>query len=56
MTRLILAMVWTRRGQAVTLAYVDTFALLARGGILMFLLAFLLKKNDFHTGGKRPVE
>jgi len=43
-------------GQAVTLAYVDTFALLELGGILMFLLTFLLKKNDPHTGGKRPVE
>jgi hypothetical protein len=34
------------QAQAATLAYVDTFMVLAVGSGIMFPLAFLLKKND----------
>ena len=34
------------QAQAATLAYIDTFKLLAVGAGIMFFLAFLLKKND----------
>jgi MFS transporter, DHA2 family, multidrug resistance protein len=37
--------------QAASLAYVDTFKVLAVGSAIMFFLAFLLKKNDPHGGG-----
>jgi len=40
-------------GQATTLAYIDTFSILAAGAALMFLLSFALKKND--VGGGRVV-
>ncbi len=39
--------------QATTLAYIDTFEVLAVGAGLMFLVSFLLKKNDL--GGGRVV-
>jgi DHA2 family multidrug resistance protein len=38
-------------GQAQTLAYIDTFWLLALCGAVMVGLSFLLKKNDPRTGG-----
>jgi len=40
-------------GQASTLAYVDTFLILAAGAAIMFLLSFALKKNEL--GGGRVV-
>ena len=39
--------------QANTLAYIDTFFLLAVGAAIMFVLSFTLKKND--PGGRRVV-
>lgn len=39
------------QAQSGTLAYVDIFMVLAVGSGIMFLLAFLLKKNDPHAGG-----
>ena len=38
-------------GQAQTLAYIDTFMVLAIGASIMFLLSFLLRKNDPKAGG-----
>ncbi|HEY6342753.1 MAG TPA: DHA2 family efflux MFS transporter permease subunit [Bryobacteraceae bacterium] len=38
-------------GQAQTLAYIDTFMLLAIGAAIMFVLTFVLKKNDPRAGG-----
>jgi MFS transporter, DHA2 family, multidrug resistance protein len=40
-------------GQATTLAYLDTFGILAIGAAIMFLLSFALKKNEL--GGERVV-
>ena len=40
-------------GQASTLAYLDTYGLLALGAAIMFLLSFALKRN--HLGGGRVV-
>jgi DHA2 family multidrug resistance protein len=37
--------------QAGTLAYIDTFMVLAVGAGIMFFLSFLLKKNDPGGGG-----
>jgi DHA2 family multidrug resistance protein len=34
------------QNQAASLAYIDTFKVLAVGAVIMFLLAFVLKKND----------
>ena len=42
--------------QAASLAYVDTFMVLAVGAVVMFFLAFILKKNDPHGGGHVAVE
>ena len=42
-------------GQATTLAYIDTFAILAVGAAIMFLLSFALKKNEL-GGGRVVVE
>jgi DHA2 family multidrug resistance protein len=39
--------------QATTLAYVDTFMVLAVGAAIMFVLSFALKKND--PGRRRVV-
>ncbi len=39
------------QAQAQTLAYIDTYMLLAIGASLMFLLAFLVQKNDPRAGG-----
>jgi DHA2 family multidrug resistance protein len=41
------------QAQATTLAYIDTYMLLAIGAGIMFLLAFLVRRNDF--GGGRAV-
>src|SRR6516162_5371445 len=41
----------TVQAQAATLAYVDTFMVLAVGSGIMFLLAFALRKNDPGSGG-----
>jgi MFS transporter, DHA2 family, multidrug resistance protein len=40
-------------GQASTLAYIDTFSILAAGAAVMFFLSFALKKNE--VGGGRVV-
>ena len=37
-------------GQATTLAYIDTFSILAVGAALMFFLSFALKKNEVGAG------
>ncbi len=37
--------------QAASLAYIDTFMVLAMGAAIMFCLAFALKKNDPGGGG-----
>jgi len=42
--------------QAAGLAYVDTFQVLAMGAVIMFLLAFVLKKNDPGGGGHVTVD
>jgi DHA2 family multidrug resistance protein len=39
------------QAQAATLAYIDTFMVLAVGSAIMFVLSFALKKNDPHAGG-----
>jgi MFS transporter, DHA2 family, multidrug resistance protein len=44
------------RAHAASLAYIDTFMVLAVGGATMFCLAFLLKKNDPGGGGVRLAE
>jgi DHA2 family multidrug resistance protein len=41
--------------QATTLAYIDTFAVLAVAAAIMFLLSFALKKNDPGGGGEVAV-
>jgi DHA2 family multidrug resistance protein len=38
--------------QATTLAYIDTYWVLAVGAAIMFLLSFLLKKNEPGAGGE----
>jgi DHA2 family multidrug resistance protein len=42
--------------QAQTLAYIDTFMVLAVAAGIMFLLAFIVKKNDPASGGHAVVE
>jgi DHA2 family multidrug resistance protein len=44
------------QAQAQTLAYIDTYMLLAIGASVMFLLAFIVKKNDPRAGGEIIVE
>jgi hypothetical protein len=39
-------------GQATTLAYIDTYWVLAVGGAIMFLLSFALRKNAPGGGGE----
>ena len=39
-------------GQATTLAYIDTYWVLAVGAAIMFLLSFALKKNEPGAGGE----
>jgi DHA2 family multidrug resistance protein len=40
------------QAQAQTLAYVDTYKVLAIGASIMFVLAFLVRKNDPRAGGE----
>lgn len=44
------------QAQAASLAYVDTFMVLAIGSAIMFFLAFILKKNSPGGGGDLVVE
>src|SRR6202167_4472259 len=44
------------QAQAASLAYVDTFKVLAVGAVIMFLLAFVLRKNDPGGGGHAIVD
>jgi DHA2 family multidrug resistance protein len=46
----------TVQAQAASLAYVDTFMVLAVGAAIMFFLAFALKKNDPGGGGRVAVD
>jgi len=46
----------TVQSQSQTLAYIDTYMVLAIGASIMFLLAFIIRKNDPHTGGHVVVE
>ena len=39
------------QSQAATLAYIDTFWILSVGATVMFLLSFVLKRNDPRAGG-----
>jgi DHA2 family multidrug resistance protein len=43
------------QAQASTLAYIDTFWILAVGAAIMFFLSFVLQKNDPGTGGEAAV-
>ena len=38
-------------GQAVTVAYVDVFIVLTIAASIMFLLSFIVRKNDPRAGG-----
>jgi DHA2 family multidrug resistance protein len=42
------------QAQAAALAYVDTFWLLGIAALIMFVLSFVLKKND-PRGGRRNI-
>jgi len=44
------------QAQAQTLAYIDTYMILAIGASIMFLLAFIIRKNDPHAGGQVVLE
>src|SRR6202171_4970532 len=44
------------QNQAASLAYIDTFMLLAVGAAIMFCLTFVLKKNDPGGGGRVAVD
>jgi DHA2 family multidrug resistance protein len=44
------------QAQAGSLAYIDTFMVLAVGAAIMFFLAFILRKNDPGGGGRIAVE
>jgi hypothetical protein len=44
------------QAQAASLAYIDTFMVLAVGAAIMFCLTFALKKNDPGGGGIRVAE
>jgi hypothetical protein len=44
------------QAQAASLAYIDTFMVLAVGAAIMFFVAFLLKKNEPGGGGARIAE
>jgi DHA2 family multidrug resistance protein len=46
----------TVQNQAASLAYIDTFMVLAVGAAIMFCLTFVLKKNDPGGGGRVAVE
>jgi hypothetical protein len=38
-------------GQPETLAYIDVFLVLAIAASIMFVLSFIVRKNDLKTGG-----
>ena len=44
------------QAQAATLAYVDTFMVLAIGSAIMFFIAFALKNNSPGSSRDMPVE
>jgi len=44
------------QAQSQTLAYIDTYKVLAIGAGIMFLLAFIVRKNDPRAGGQVVVE
>ena len=44
------------QAQAASLAYIDTFMVLAVGAAIMFCLTFALKKNDPGGGGRVAAE
>jgi MFS transporter, DHA2 family, multidrug resistance protein len=44
------------QAQAQTLAYIDTYKVLAIGAGIMFLLSFIVRKNDPRAGGTVVVE
>ena len=44
------------QGQAQTLAYIDTYKVLAIGASIMFLLAFIVRRNDPRGGGPVVME
>ena len=44
------------QAQAASLAYIDTFMVLAVGAAIMFFLTFILKKNDPGGGGDVAAE
>jgi MFS transporter, DHA2 family, multidrug resistance protein len=44
------------QAQAASLAYIDTFMVLAVGAAIMFFLAFILRKNDPGGGGRIVVD
>jgi MFS transporter, DHA2 family, multidrug resistance protein len=46
----------TLQNQAASLAYIDTFMVLAVGAAIMFCLTFVLKKNDPRGGARVAVE
>ena len=43
------------QAQAQTLAYIDTYKVLAIGAGIMFLLSFMVRRNDPHAGGEVAV-
>ncbi len=43
------------QAQSQTLAYIDTYMVLAVGAGIMFLLAFIIRKNDPQAGGEVAV-
>src|ERR1035441_528122 len=43
------------QAQAQTLAYIDTYMLLSMAAAVMFVLAFMVKKNDPRAGGEVAV-
>lgn len=43
------------QSQSQTLAYLDTYMVLAVGASVMFLLAFILRRNDPRAGGEVAV-
>ena len=41
-------------GAGSALAYIDVYQVLAFGAVIMFLLAFIIRKNDPQAGGEGP--
>jgi MFS transporter, DHA2 family, multidrug resistance protein len=44
------------QGQSETLAYIDTYMVLAVAASIMFLLAFVVRRNDPRAGGRVAVD